>query len=119
MAGPGRETMGSRGRVKRPAADPMPLSEALTAWIAGSGLKRQLAFASVVEAWPDLVGPQIAKVTRALAITSEATLLVRVATHAWATELTLMTPRILTRINGSRKERVERIRWTVGPLDRS
>jgi predicted nucleic acid-binding Zn ribbon protein len=105
--------------MTRSASGPTSLGEALTAWIAESGLKRRIAFASVVEAWPELVGPQIAAVTRALAITADGTLLVRVATHAWATELTLMTPRILTRVNGSRKERVERIRWTVGPLERS
>jgi len=44
--------------------------------------------------------------------------MVRVASGAWATELGLMTPRILARLNGSRKGRVQHIRWMVGPLDR-
>ncbi len=98
---------------------PTPLAEALDAWIARSGLRKRLDLAEVVEAWPELVGPQIAAVTRALAVTPDGTLLVRVATNAWATELGLMTPRILARVNGSRQGRVEHVRWLVGPLDRS
>lgn len=73
--------------------------------------------AEVVAEWGTLVGPQIAAVTRARSVTADGTLMVRVATHGWATELGLMTPRILTRVNGSQKERVYHIRWQVGPLD--
>ncbi len=99
-------------------ASPTPLGEALDAWIARSGLRKRLDLAEVVEAWPELVGPQIAQATRALAVTPDGTLLVRVATNGWATELGLMTPRILARINGSRQGRVQHVRWMVGPLDR-
>lgn len=107
--------------MKRPArgpAQPMPLAEALDAWIRKSGIAKRLDLAAAVEHWATIVGPQIAGVTRAEAVTPDGTLLVRVATHAWATELGLMTPRILARINGSRAGRVKHIRWTVGPLDR-
>ena len=96
---------------------PVPLAAALDAWLARSGLARRLEQASVVEAWAELVGPQIAAVTRALSVTPDGTLMVRVATHAWATELGLMTPRILARVNGSRTHRVLHVRWIVGPLD--
>jgi hypothetical protein len=44
-------------------------------------------------------------------------LMVRVTTHSWATELGLMAPRILARLNGSKRGRVLHIRWLVGPLD--
>jgi predicted nucleic acid-binding Zn ribbon protein len=100
-------------------ARPTPLGDALEAWIARSGLAKRLDLANVVEQWPELVGPQIAAVTRALAVSPDGTLLVRVASNAWATELGLMTPRILARVNGSKKGRVEQVRWLVGPLDRS
>ncbi len=43
---------------------------------------------------------------------------VRVATAAWANELSLMTPRILARLNAGRTGRVKEIRWVPGPLDR-
>ena len=96
---------------------PVPMADALEAWIDRSGLRKKIELASVVDAWPEAVGPQIAAVTRALAVTSEGTLLVRVATPGWATELGLMTPRILARVNGSNKGRVLQVRWMVGPLD--
>jgi len=95
----------------------MPLGEALDAWLARTGLSRRVELASVIEEWSELVGPQIAAVTRALSITPDGTMMVRVSTGAWATELGLMTPRILARVNGSRKARVLHVRWMVGPLD--
>jgi predicted nucleic acid-binding Zn ribbon protein len=78
---------------------------------------RRFDLAAAVEAWPGAVGMQIAAVTRALSVTPDGTLSVRVATHAWATELGLMAPRILARLNGSKRGRVVHIRWLVGPLD--
>jgi len=96
---------------------PLPLGDALQAWIAGQGFARRLDLAAAIEEWPEIVGPQIAAVTRAVAVTPDGTLLVKVATHPWATELGLMTPRILARVNGSRQGRVLHIRWMVGPLD--
>ena len=39
---------------------------------------------------------------------------VRVATAAWANELSLMTPRILARLNAGRTGRVKEIRWVPG-----
>ncbi len=81
---------------------PMPLGDALDAWLTKRGFARRLEQASVVEAWAELVGPQISAVTQALSVTPDGTLMVRVASHGWATELGLMTPRILARVNGSR-----------------
>lgn len=114
-------TSSGRRRKRAPGqpdgSKPTRLTTALEAWIAQSGLARRLQMAEVVSGWPGLVGPQIAAVTRALSVTPDGTLMVRVASHTWATELGLMTPRILTRVNGSRAERVYHIRWLVGPLD--
>ncbi len=110
----------ARERRRDPAgvtSRPSPVRDAIESWKDKSGLRRRLDLASVVEAWPEAVGPQIATVTRALAVTPDGTLLVRVATPGWATELGLMTPRILTRVNGSNKGRVRQVRWMVGPLD--
>lgn len=107
-------------RTRRPGvtpAAPMALSEALEAWLSRSGMRKRLDLAQVVGAWPEMVGPQIAAVTRAMAVTPDGTLMVRVATPGWATELGLMTPRILTRVNGNRSGRVRQVRWIVGPLD--
>ena len=103
--------------MNRPKA-PTPFAKALAEWLAGSGLGKRLDLATAVDDWPERVGPQIAAVTQAVSVTPDGTLMVRVATPAWATELGLMTPRILARLNGSRSGRVQHIRWMVGPLDR-
>lgn len=97
---------------------PEPLGQALTQWLDRTGLGRRVDLAAAVEDWAERVGPQIAAVTRAEAVTGDGTLLVRVVSHAWATELGLMAPGILARVNGSRKGRILHIRWLVGPLDR-
>lgn len=110
----------ARARRQHPGAiatRPVALADALEAWIARSGLRKRLDLADVVEQWAGLVGPQIAAVTRAMAVSPDGTLVVRVATHGWATELGLMAPSILARVNGSKKGRVKGIRWLVGPLD--
>jgi predicted nucleic acid-binding Zn ribbon protein len=99
--------------VKRPSS----LGDALSAWITRNGMIKRFDLAAAVESWPDAVGPQIAAVTRALSVTPDGTLMVRVASHAWATELGMMAPRILARLNGARRGRVQHIRWLVGPLD--
>lgn len=96
---------------------PAALSDALSAWMTRHGLTRRIDLATAVEAWPEIVGPQIAAVTHALSVTPDGTMMVRVATHGWATELGLMAPGILARINGNRKGRIQHIRWLVGPLD--
>ena len=96
---------------------PSTLSDALDAWVTRHGMIKRFDLAVAVADWPDAVGPQIAAVTRAVSVTPDGTLMVRVATHAWATELGLMAPRILTRLNGDKRGRVQHIRWQVGPLD--
>lgn len=106
-----------RRRVDASRPAPMRLSEALTEWTRKSGLARRLDLARVVEDWPERVGPQIAAVTRAESVTPDGILRVRVATAAWATELRLMTPRILARLNPGRNARIREIRWMTGPLD--
>jgi predicted nucleic acid-binding Zn ribbon protein len=95
----------------------LTLGDALDAWISRNGMVKRFDLAAAVADWPEAVGPQIAAVTRAVAVTPDHTLVVRVTTHAWATELGLMAPRILTRLNGSKRGRVLHIRWQVGPLD--
>jgi predicted nucleic acid-binding Zn ribbon protein len=97
---------------------PSPIAEALASYLRRSGLSKRIQQAGVIEAWPDLVGPQIASVTAPDSVTPDGVLRVRVATAAWANELSLMTPRILARLNTGRQGRVKEIRWMPGPLDR-
>ena len=94
-----------------------PLAEALEACLTRKGYTRRMSQAGVVEEWAALVGPQIAKVTAPEGVTPDGVLRVRVATAPWATELQLMAPRIIGRLNAGRPKRpITGIRWVVGPL---
>ena len=97
---------------------PTPLAEALTSYFKQAGLTKRVQQAGIIEEWAELVGPQIARVTEPDSITPDGMLRVRVATAAWANELSLMSPRILARLNAGRSGRVKQIRWVPGPLER-
>ena len=93
---------------------PLPLSEALSRYLAQSGWSKRLEQASVLDQWAELVGPQIAAVTVPESVTPDGVLRVRVATAPWANELSLMTPRILARLNDGRTGRIREVRWVPG-----
>src|SRR6188472_4285814 len=93
---------------------PSPLADALASYLRRAGLVKRLEQAGIVEEWASLVGPQIAAVTAPESVTADGILRVRVATAAWANELSLMTPRILARLNAGRTGRVKEIRWVPG-----
>ncbi len=109
----------SRTRGEAPPRGPVPLSEAITEYTAKAGLARRLDLARAVEDWADRVGPQVAAVTRAESVTPDGILRVRVPSAAWATELSLMAPRILAKLNAGRRGRIRQLRFLTGPLDRS
>ncbi len=92
-------------------APPAPLGDAVSAWLTRTGIGARVAQATVIVEWPRLVGEQIAAVTEAESITPDGLLRVRVATSAWANELSLMTPQIIARINAGRQGRIRGIRW--------
>lgn len=96
---------------------PVPLAEALKAWVKQKGLIKRMDQAVVVEEWAVLVGPQIARVAVPESVTPEGVLRVRVATAPWASELQMMTPRIIGRLNTGRPARpITGIRWIVGAV---
>jgi predicted nucleic acid-binding Zn ribbon protein len=99
------------GKDKR--TGPTAVGEVLQAYLARTGFGRRLEQAGVVVAWPHLVGPQIAAVTRADSVTPDGTLFVRVATSPWMNELQLLTPEILARVNAGRGGRIRTIRWLL------
>jgi predicted nucleic acid-binding Zn ribbon protein len=95
---------------------PVPLSEAIASYLRSAGLVKRIEQAGVIEEWAELVGPQIAAVTAPQSVTADGVLRVHVASAPWATELGLMTPRILARLNTGRRGRIREIRWIPGPL---
>jgi predicted nucleic acid-binding Zn ribbon protein len=107
----------TRRRADKPDR-PTTIGEALEEYLRTAGLKKRLQQAAILEEWAALVGPQIAAVTAPQFVTADGVMRVHVATAPWATELGLMTPRILARLNQGRVGRVKEIRWVPGPLDR-
>ena len=97
---------------------PATLADALASYLRQSGFAKRMQQAGVIEEWATLVGPQIAAVTAPESVTQDGVLRVRVATAPWANELSLMTPKILARLNAGRTGRVKEIRWVPGLLDR-
>ena len=79
-----------------------------------SGIADRIAQASVIPEWPKLVGPQIARVTQPQSITPTGTLFVAVTTNAWMTELSLMEPELLRRLNQrTGRLQIRKIRWQL------
>jgi predicted nucleic acid-binding Zn ribbon protein len=109
---------GKGGTIVASTPRPTPLAEALASYLQKQGLVKRMQQAGIVEEWATLVGPQIAAVTEPESVTADGVLRVRVASAAWAQELSLMSPRVLARLNDGRKGRVREIRWIAGPLGR-
>jgi predicted nucleic acid-binding Zn ribbon protein len=97
---------------------PATLADALASYLRQSGFAKRMQQAGIIEEWEELVGPQIAAVTSPESVTPDGVLRVRVTTAPWANELSLMTPKILARLNAGRTGRVKEIRWVPGLLDR-
>ena len=91
-----------------------PIGQIIDGWLAKSGFAKRLDVSQVVERWAETVGPQIAAATRAEAVNADGTLWVRVASSAWANELSLMAPRILAKLNQDRRGQIKEIRWLTG-----
>ena len=103
-----------RRRTTKPTK-PTRVAEVLEGYLRSAGLAQRVGLASVVEAWPALVGPRIAHAAVADSVSADATLFVRVPSSAWRQELSLMAPEILELVNRGRKDgRIARIRWLVG-----
>ena len=95
---------------------PMAVAEVLAGYLKRSGLEGRLAQARVIPDWATLVGPQIAAVTLPDRVAPDGTLFVGVRTSAWMTELQLMAPTIIARVNAGRGDgRIKGIRWFLSP----
>lgn len=62
------------------------------------GVDKQIERIGVLELWPEIVGPQLAEVTRAKGV-DEAVLFVEVRSSAWLSELSMMKEEFLERVN--------------------
>lgn len=63
-----------------------------------AGVQEQVERVRVLELWPEIVGEQVARVTRAKSV-DEATLIVEVRSSAWLMELNMLKGDIVRRAN--------------------
>jgi predicted nucleic acid-binding Zn ribbon protein len=104
--------------MKRKKSDkrvkPEPLSVALAQFLNDKGLSKRVVQASTIDDWAGVVGPQIARVTEAISIRPDGTLLIAVTTNAWMTELSLMEPELVRLLNiHASAWRVKKIRFQL------
>jgi predicted nucleic acid-binding Zn ribbon protein len=93
---------------------PEKLSQVVSGVLKESGIADRVAQAAVIPDWPALVGPRIARVTEPMSVTAQGTLFVAVTTNAWMTELSLMEPDLLRRLNQrTGRLQIRKIRWQI------
>lgn len=93
---------------------PERLSVALSQYLNDKGLNQRVVQARTIDDWADVVGPQIARVTEAVSIRSDGTLLIAVTTNAWMNELSLMEPELIRLLNiHASAWRVKKIRFQL------
>ncbi|WP_079122914.1 DUF721 domain-containing protein [Streptomyces abyssalis] len=94
-----------RGRVPRSAAgrdgrDPLSLGAAVRGLITERGWAVPAAVGGVMGRWPQLVGPEVAQHCEPQRFDEEERVLtVRCDSTAWATQLRLLAPRLVARLN--------------------
>lgn len=102
--------MSEGDRRKRPSS----LADVLSGVLESSGLAPRVEQAAVLPDWALLVGEQIAAVTEPRSVGADGTLWVAVATHGWMTELSLLEPELLARLNERPlRAPIRRIRWQL------
>lgn len=100
----------SDDRKRRPTA----LGDVLAGVLKQSGLADRVEQAALLPEWPQLVGPQIARVTEPRSVSADGTLWVAVTTHAWMTELSLLEPELLRQLATRPVQApIRRIRWVL------
>ncbi len=103
--------------AKRLPQSPRPGRTLLDGVFKRSGLDREAREWRALYAWHRLCGPRLGRHARAERILGT-TLLVRVATSAWANELSYLRADLLARLRAdAHADWVSELRFTIGPFD--
>ncbi len=95
---PARPARRPKPAKERPIGDPQPLGEALDDLINSSGWATEVNLHHLLGRWSDLVGPTNAEHSIPVGFENKV-LQVRTDTTAWATNLRLLAPSIVARLN--------------------
>jgi predicted nucleic acid-binding Zn ribbon protein len=99
---------------ERKRKKPTALGDVMKAVLQDTKVGDRIRQAHIIPDWAQLVGPQIAKVTEPLSVTPQGTLFVAVQTNAWMTELSLLEPELLKKLNvKTGRLSIKRIRWQI------
>jgi predicted nucleic acid-binding Zn ribbon protein len=99
---------------ERKRKKPESLGEVMKSVLADPKVGDRIRQARVIPEWESLVGRQIARVTEPLSVTPQGTLFVAVQTNAWMTELSLLEPELLKKLNAKTgRLSIKRIRWQI------
>ena len=79
-------------------AGPIQIGSVVADVLEEHGVQKQVERMSVLELWPEIVGEQLGRVTRARTV-DDATLRVEVRSSAWLMELNMMRGEFLQRVN--------------------
>ena len=105
------------------ARDPAPLAATLKRWIGEAGVGADLTKATVIGRWAEIVGPDIAAHCEPVSLV-DGVLLLQAESTAWATQIRMLAPQIVIKINQEvGRGSVTRIRaqgpsgpsWRFGP----
>lgn len=113
---------GLRSGSGRDGRDPMSLGRAVSSLITERGWEAPAAVSGVMGRWPQLVGPQVAQHCEPVRYDEqERALLVRCDSTAWATQLRLLAPSLVARLNedlGQGTVRLIKVRGPEAPRTR-
>ncbi len=112
-----RSTVGSRRRWSGPGADfrdPKPLGATMKTWLKDAAVGADLDKANIMGRWPQIVGPDIAAHCEPINFV-DGELTLRAESTAWATQIRMMSPQIMTKIAASMGPNVVRKVRAQGP----
>ena len=94
--GSGRKRSGTGRRSRHD--DPEPISDVLGGLLADQGWRERAAVATVFGRWDEIVGPDLAGHTRPETF-ADGEVVVRADSTAWATQVRLLAPTLVKRLN--------------------
>ncbi|WP_431043285.1 DUF721 domain-containing protein [Streptomyces sp. P1-3] len=107
---------GLRSGARADGRDPLPLGAAINRLITERGWEAPAAVGGVMGRWPQMVGPEVAQHCEPQRYDEEARVLtVRCDSTAWATQLRLLAPQLVARLNQDLGQGTVRLIKVLGP----
>jgi predicted nucleic acid-binding Zn ribbon protein len=107
---------GLRSGARADGRDPLPLGSAINGLIREKAWETPTAVAGVLGRWPEIVGEELAKHTEpGPHDAEEGILVVRCDSTSWATQLRLLAPQLVARINADLGHGTVRLIKVYGP----